>query len=163
MVSPTPTSPYDKNNPFTAKMVKRRRLCREGSLKDTQHFAIDLRGSGLTYTCGDSLGVFPENCSELVSALLERLGFTGEEPVLLPKADAPVSLREAFSRNLSLAGPTKKVLEAIRAKATESGELARLENLLDPAHAEELKEYLANREFLDLAEEFPSARFEAQE
>lgn len=144
-------------------MVERRRLCKEGSLKDTQHYSIDLRGSGLTYTCGDSLGVFPENCPELVNALLQRLGFSGEEPVMLPKAEAPVSIREAFSRNLSLAGPTKKVLEAVRAKATESGEIARLDNLLDPAHAEELKEYLANREFIDLAEEFPSARFAAQE
>ena len=69
-------APYDKNNPFPASLVDRRRLSSPASQKDTRHFSVSLAGSGLTYTCGDSLGVFPTNNPASVAALLKAAGFT---------------------------------------------------------------------------------------
>ena len=76
---------YDKNNPFPARLVDRRRLSSAASQKDTQHFSVSLAGSGLTYKCGDSLGVFPTNNPAAVAALLKAAGFTGDEAVTIPK------------------------------------------------------------------------------
>jgi sulfite reductase (NADPH) flavoprotein alpha-component len=41
-------------------------LSKEGSPKDTRHFEIDLRGSGLAFEPGDSLAVLPTNDPALV-------------------------------------------------------------------------------------------------
>jgi len=92
------SAPYDKNNPFPACLVDRRRLSSPASQKDTQHFSVSLAGSGLTYKCGDSLGVFPTNNPQAVAALLQAAGFSGDEQVTIPKDAAPISLRQALSK-----------------------------------------------------------------
>ncbi|NBP90669.1 MAG: sulfite reductase subunit alpha, partial [Opitutae bacterium] len=102
---------YDKNNPFHAKLVDRRRLSSTSSLKDTQHFSVSLDGSGLTYKCGDSLGVFPTNNAQAVSALLKAAGFTGNESVTIPKDTSAITLKEALTNRLSLNGPTYKFVQ----------------------------------------------------
>ncbi|MEY3583829.1 MAG: hypothetical protein RJA48_912, partial [Verrucomicrobiota bacterium] len=89
------SAPYDKNNPFPARLVDRRRLSAASSQKDTQHFSVSLVGSGLTYKCGDSLGVFPANNPLTVTAVLKAAGFTGDEQVTIPKDTAPIPLHRA--------------------------------------------------------------------
>lgn len=42
------------------------------------HLELDLSGSGMRYSPGDSLGVLPENDPALVEGLLERLGLDGD-------------------------------------------------------------------------------------
>lgn len=163
MTAVTEKPVHDKNNPFLARITENRLLSKEGSIKDTRHFVVDIKGSGLTYTCGDSLGVYPSNRPECVQELLDALGATGEEMVRLPKEEQDISLREAFDSRLSLAQPTVKVLKALLEKVTEEGEKLRLEELLDPANKEDAKSYLENREFADLLLEYPSAKFEPQE
>src|SRR5690625_4411933 len=74
-----------------------------------------------------------------------------------------VSLRQALLSHLSLANPNPKTLEAFLERATDEKERAELEALLQPEARAETREFLANREFVDLLEEFPSARFEPQE
>ena len=91
-------SSFDKNNPFAASLIDRRRLSSPASQKDTQHFSVSLVGSGLTYACGDSLGVFPVNNPAAVTELLKAAGFSGDEPVTLPK-DAYLILTTAGAAN----------------------------------------------------------------
>ncbi len=164
--SPHATAPacaYDKNNPFPARLTERRRLNNAGSIKKTVHLAVNIAGSGLTYKCGDSLGIFPENNPSSVEALLKANGFSGNETVLLPKAEIPVSLRAALTTSLALNGPTKKFLQLVHDRATapvEKEKAAAVLNNPDPAAQ---KKWLDEREFIDLAEEFPSAKFAAQE
>jgi sulfite reductase (NADPH) flavoprotein alpha-component len=147
---------YDKNRPFPARLTERRRLCKPGSEKDTQHFVVDLAGSGLHYKSGDSLGVFPTNDPMLVHEVVRALGLSGHEPV------APqLSLREALLSRFSLAQPTKKTLQAFHDRASAPDERAHLHNLLHNTKPEELHAYLEAREFLDLLLEYPSASFEA--
>ena len=61
---------FSRSNPFPARLIENRPLNREGSKKDTRHVVIDLAGSGLTYKPGDALGVYPENCPDLVDEVL---------------------------------------------------------------------------------------------
>jgi sulfite reductase (NADPH) flavoprotein alpha-component len=112
------SAPYDKNNPFKAKLVDRRRLSSIASLKDTQHFSVSLEGSGLTYKCGDSLGVFPTNNAQAVEALLKAAGFSGNELVTIPKDTSAITLREALSSRLALNGPTYKFVQLLHDRAT---------------------------------------------
>lgn len=157
------SAPYDKNNPFPARLVDRRRLSAASSQKDTQHFSVSLAGSGLTYKCGDSLGVFPANNPQTVAAVLKAAGFTGDELVTIPKDTAPIPLQQALSKRLSLNGPTYKFAQLLHDRATDAAEKARLAAAIGEVDPEKKKAWMEQREFLDLLEEHPSAKLGAQE
>jgi len=159
----TSVNPYTKDNPLAAKLLENRVLNKDGSSKDVRHLVIDIAGSGLTYSVGDSLGVFASNRPQLVEEIISALGATGNEPVALPRLAAPVSLREALATHLALAGPTRKVVETLAARTSEATERAQLARLLAPEANEELEVFLGQREYLDLLEEFPGAHLAPQE
>ena len=69
---------FTRKNPYPAKLIKSDKLTGEGSAKDVRHVEIDLSGSGLEYNVGDSLGVFPTNCPELVEDILARCQTNGQ-------------------------------------------------------------------------------------
>ena len=162
-VSTPPFNPYTKDNPLPAKLLENGVLNKDGSSKDTRHLVIDIAGSGLVYKVGDSLGVYASNRPQLVEEIIELLGATGNEPVMLPRLTAPVSLRDALATKLSLSQPTKKILETLTSKTSDARERAQLTELLAPG-ADELREsFLGQREFIDMLEEFPGARLTPQE
>jgi sulfite reductase (NADPH) flavoprotein alpha-component len=163
MSEPSEASAYSKDNPFHARVLENRVLSGPGSEKETRHFVVGMAGSGLHYKAGDSLGVFPSNSPEGVEEILAALGAAGSEPVLLLKAAGPVTFREALTSNLALAGPTRRMVETLAAKATDPAEKAKLEGLLVPESKDLLAGWLHEREFIDLLLEFPSARLQPQE
>ena len=163
MTATTAPITFTKDNPLPAKLLVNRVLNKDGSSKDVRHLVFDIAGSGLTYTVGDSLGVYPTNRPQLVEEIIELLGATGTEPVLPPRMTAPLSLREALTSKLSLADPTRKFLETLAAKAADPREKAQLADLLKPEAKETLELFLGQREYLDLLEEFPSAKLTPQE
>jgi sulfite reductase (NADPH) flavoprotein alpha-component len=165
MSAPVAASHYSKENPFPARVTENRLLNKPGSAKETRHFVVSLKGGDLSYKAGDSLGVFPTNRASEVGEIIDRLHATGDElvsPAML-KLPAPITLREALSHRLALAGPTAKIAQTLFAKATDAGEKARLEALLKPEAKEQLTAFLDDREYLDLLVEFPSARLTPQE
>jgi sulfite reductase (NADPH) flavoprotein alpha-component len=163
MSDPGEPSGYNKDNPFQATLTENRILNGEGSAKDTRHLVINLAGSGLRYDTGDSIGVYPTNEPEKVQALLDVCGFTGEETVSLPKTEGGVRLSDALARKLSLAQPGRKFLDFLLTKATDEEQRSRLEELVAKENAATTRVYLENLEYLDLLEEFSSARPDAQE
>ncbi len=162
-ISAPPLSAYTKDNPLPAKLLENRVLNKDGSIKDTRHLVVDIAGSGLTYQVGDSLGIFASNRPQIVEELIELLGFTGNEPVIPQRMTAAISLREALTDKLSLAGPTKKILETFAAKTADSKEQAQLASLLAADAAEAREAFLEQREYIDLIEEFPGVKLGAQE
>jgi sulfite reductase (NADPH) flavoprotein alpha-component len=163
MSEPAAASEYTKDNPFPARILENRLLSGPGSEKETRHFVVGMAGSGLHYKAGDSLGVFPSNRPEEVNEILAAIGASGSEPVLLPKAAAPVSLREALTAKLALSGPTRRIVETLASKAADVGQKAKLDGLLAPESKDLLAGWLHEREFIDLLSEFPSARLTPQE
>jgi sulfite reductase (NADPH) flavoprotein alpha-component len=163
MSEPAAPSAYTKDNPFEGRVTDNRVLNGPGSAKETRHIVVSLAGSGLHYKAGDSLGVFPSNRPSEVDALLAALGASGSEPVTLPKASAPVPLREALASRLALAGPTRRIVETLASKAQDPHEKAKLDGMLVPESKEVLAAWLGEREFIDLLAEFPSARLTPQE
>src|SRR5690348_11944861 len=57
---------YDRKKPFLAGLIRQEPLTRPGSNKDTRHFEISLKGSGIRYKPGDSLAIMARNAPELV-------------------------------------------------------------------------------------------------
>ncbi len=150
---------FNLKNPCLATMKVARKLSKEGSPKDTRHFEIDLRGSGLHFEPGDSLAVLPTNCPELVQDILNTQGWSGDEPVEdLNKK--PSSLREALTTTCNLAAADKKLLSAIVEKTGNAPELAKL---LEPERKDQLAQHLHGREIIDFLIDFPDAKFQPQE
>ncbi len=165
MSAPVAASTFTKDNPFPAKITENRVLNKPGSAKETRHFVVSLAGSDLTYKAGDSLGVFPTNRPADVAEIVERLGATGEElvsPAML-KLPEPIKLHDALMTRLALSKPTRKILETLATKATEVGDKARLAEWLAPEAKERVQVYLEEREFIDLLNEYPSAKLTPQE
>lgn len=65
--------PYTANNPFIAPIKSSRELF---SVKDRNclHMEIDISGTGLTYTTGDHIAIWPMNAGKEVDRLLNVLG-----------------------------------------------------------------------------------------
>jgi sulfite reductase (NADPH) flavoprotein alpha-component len=138
---------YNRNRPFPAKLIASLPLNKEGSKKDTRHVMIDLAGSDLLYKPGDALGVFPENCPDLVDALLQALG-----------AGDRLDLRSALIKESSLARPSDDLLERLVEAATDPEEAARLTRLRDGED-----DWVDTADLLDVLRRFPSARLDAEE
>jgi len=158
-------SVFNKDNPFPALITENRLLSKTGSQKETRHFVVSLAGSGLHYKAGDSLGVYPANHPGDVDAILQCLGAIGDEPVspAMLKLTEPIALREALHTRLALNGPTAKILGPLFLKVTAPPEREKLAALLAPEAKEDLTRYLEEREYIDILNEFPSARLTPQE
>lgn len=146
-------------------MTENRLLNQLGSAKETRHFVVDIAGSGLSYTVGDSLGVFATNRAAEVGEILEVLGASGEElvsPKML-KLESPIKLSEALTLRLALAAPTRKFLDLLAGRVTESTEKSKLDDLLDPEKKEALQVWLEQRAYIDVLTEFSSGKVSPQE
>ena len=135
---------FGRKNPFPARLLRNVLLNKAGSGKEVRHYELSLEGSGLTYEAGDALGIFPENCPELVARLVDQLGFNGEETVGVDGNS--LTLRDALIRHYDITRPSNELLTAVGKAAPES-ELGRL---LAPEMAVDLKVWLCGRDVLDV-------------
>ncbi len=76
---------YSRTHPFMASVAERYPLTKSGSSKSTYHMVLDLRGSGMHYKVGDSIAVYPLNDLAIINKILNRLGCSGDEPVITKK------------------------------------------------------------------------------
>ena len=163
-MSESATTPVNRNNPWRVQILERRHLTSGTGLKETVRVSLDISGSGMTYKCGDALGVYPFYDTAKVDALLKSLGFDGAEPVRVPReALAPLPIREAFTSKLSLRNVTKALLLLAHDHATAATDKAKLAEVLALSDPQEQKDWLEEREVGDIFEEFPSVRLAPQE
>ena len=144
---------FNRDHPFPAPILSIAPLTPPDSEKDVRFVAFGLRGSGLTYEVGDSLGVYPENCGELVEDILRELDATGDEPTHSPEGrvvPARVALASAYVVNQV----REEFLEALSGLAARPDERERLLELSQT----DAGNYLHRRDLLDILQEFPSAR-----
>src|SRR5512136_1812904 len=156
--TPRAASPYSRKNPFLAELVRHDRLTKEGSSKDTRHFVLNLAGSGLTYTPGDSLGVFGRHSPELVEEVIGLLGFNGGAEVKDSKGN-PTTLRQALLRDYTINRANRKMMTSLAERIPQGEQRNRLMELVDNSDA--LSEYIDSRDYVDILKEFDEARFES--
>ena len=153
--SSNPNAPT-KDNPYASELLVNR-LMTEGSDKETRHFELSLKDSGLEYLPGDSLGVVPTNCEEVVSDLLHGVGLTGEETITL--GEESIGLKDALMNRLACT-----VLSKIQIKKfNEFAQSDKLNDLLQIANKDSLVDYMWGRELIDLFLEFPQSGISAQD
>lgn len=75
---------YSKKNPFPAALLANIKLNAHGSAKDTRHIALSLAGSGLAYEVGDALGVWVQNCPEVVESVIAAHSLNPEAEATFP-------------------------------------------------------------------------------
>ena len=152
---PAPSkSAHGRHNPFPARLLQCNPLNKTGSAKDTRHVVLDLKGGGLSYKVGDSLGVFPENCPDLVQWILEALDASGAEKVSAPDGSL-VPLHDALLRHYTITQPSAELVELLAESATDPAERAALRAMTDDADGGGVP---AGDEVLELLTQFRSAR-----
>ena len=145
-----------KDNPYASKLLLNR-LMTKGSDKETRHFELSLQDSGLDYLPGDSLGVLPTNCEEVVGDLLTTVGLSGEETVEI--GEESLVLKDSLMNRLACT-----VLSKIQIKKfNEIAQSEKLADLLQIANKQDLVDYMWGRELIDLFLEFPQAEISAQD
>ena len=156
MINSSEENSYNKNNPYLSHLLVNR-LLTEGSDKETRHFEISLRDSGLIYEPGDSLGVLPFNCSEVVDDLMGTTGFTGSEEIKI--AEETICLKDALISRFACT-----VLSKIQIKKfNELAQVSALDDLLKIENKEALIEYMWGRELIDLFKEYPQGELSVED
>jgi sulfite reductase (NADPH) flavoprotein alpha-component len=145
---------YSKTNPFPARLIANRKLNGEGSLKETRHFEISLKDSGLNYEVGDALGVMPSNCPNLADEVLLALKCDGEEAVKLANG-IEVSFRKALVENFQITRVSSGFLKILAERSNDE----QLKGLLAQEAKAELDKFLYGRELIHLLLSHPEVSF----
>ncbi len=152
-------SAYSRTSPFKAEVLENLNLNGRGSDRETRHLELSLEGSNFHYEPGDCVGIYPENSLSLVESLIENMGWKPEELVSVNKKGEERSLREALLNNFEITVLTKPLLE----QAAKLSSNKSLEELVEPGHEVELRNYLDGRDLLDLVQDFSPWKGTVQE
>lgn len=154
------TSLYSIKNPFLARLTENRLLNKAGSSKDTRHLVFNLEGSGLSYTPGAALGVYPKNPAAVVTQLLSLLKLDPLYPLQDAKLGA-TTLGAVLTSQLALNRVTKKFVKAVHDKLPVSHARADLEGII--ATDELFDTFIWDRDCIDVLLEYPGATFTPEE
>ncbi|MCO6045594.1 sulfite reductase subunit alpha [Aeoliella sp. ICT_H6.2] len=138
------TNGFSRANPYTARIKSSSNLNRQGSSKHTSHVVIDLGDSGLSYNVGDSLGVYPTNCHELVGDVLACLD------------DVNGTTTNDLAEKYCLRSVSEELLELLAQKTPHPEERSAVESLVDSDELDTMDVY-------DVLQRTPSARLAATE
>lgn len=145
---------YSKKNPFAATLSESLKITGRDSVKDIRHIEISLEDSGIEYRPGDALGVWFLNDTALVQELLTLVGVDASATVSVK--DESFDITTALVEKLELTQSYPGFVTAY-APVAQSEALDAL--MADKA---KLREYLGERQIIDIIREFP-AKLEAQQ
>jgi sulfite reductase (NADPH) flavoprotein alpha-component len=140
-------SEHTQETPFQAPVLDKVLLNGRGSSKETFHYEFAIEDSGISYTPGDSLGVYSTNDTRLVDAVLNKTKLNENEKIVVGKDEK--TLREALTHNYELTRITPPLVKSYAQLANSS----KLDKLV--ADTNNLEAYLWGRDVLDLLEEYP--------
>jgi sulfite reductase (NADPH) flavoprotein alpha-component len=140
---------YSKQHPFLASMKERYTVSKPGSKKNTQHIVLDLRGSGIRYEVGDSIGIFPQHDPDLIDRTLQALRVTGKEIIQDKQTGARISLVDYLTAKANITDISPKLLRAVAARQPDRDKKHLLEELQQESNREICKAYLQKHEVWD--------------
>lgn len=157
------TISYTKTTPYLAKIHSKRRLTGPHSTKQTYHLELDIKGSGIQYRPGDSIGVLPQNDPRLVQHLLEALNATGDEIIKESRSSQEMTVRHFLSYKANLARLTSSFLKLVFEHEKVHENRNKLDQLLQKENKEKLMQYLSAHDPLDVLKEFRDTQLPLQE
>jgi sulfite reductase (NADPH) flavoprotein alpha-component len=144
---PEVTVSYDQKNPFRATVLEKAKITGRDSDKEVYHVEISLKGSGLSYYPGDSVGILTDNPPALAEGLIKQLQLDPHETVIIKKKE--FTLETALRYHLEITILTRDVLQRYY-------EITKLEGVYRILNDEPvLDSYLWGNDILDLIHEFP--------
>ncbi|GAB3850656.1 molybdopterin-dependent oxidoreductase [Dactylosporangium cerinum] len=143
---PVPT----RNQPVTSRLTGNRLLSLPGSAKEVRQFTFETDEGVLPYEAGDSLGVWPVNCPDLVGEWLKVTGLRADDPVDLAQ-HGTLPLTDALHRRLEIAKISPDLLRFV---AERNGD-PQLKTLLRPDNQGELAKWTWGRQAIDVVAEWP--------
>lgn len=154
---------YNKTNPFFAAIKERYNLTLPGSKKNTQHVVLDIKGSGLTYETGDSIGIFPSNSEYLVNQTIRAMRTDATTLVIDKQTGQGMTIRDFLTRKANLTDLSKKLLSIIADQQTNLEKKEALQEILAEGAQDKFRAYLESHELWDALEENHEVRFPLQE
>ncbi|MBE1299566.1 MAG: assimilatory sulfite reductase (NADPH) flavoprotein subunit [Alteromonadaceae bacterium] len=140
---------YTKKNPYSAELIESQKITGRDSVKDIRHIEISLEDSGIEYKPGDALGVWFLNDAVLVTRLLSALSIDASEQVTIKNETLNIAdaLKEKLELTQSYPTFVQKYAQFVANEA--------LDELLADKSA--LREYLAERQIIDVVLDYPGS------
>ena len=154
---------YNKQNPFIASIRERIPLTKAGSQKNTQHLVLDLKGSGLVYNVGDSLGVIPHHNPELVYKTLQALKVSENEMIIHKQSGESISLADFLTFKGNITSVSPKLFREIAARLPKGQKKNNLDELSLESNREAMKAYVQKHEVWDFLLAHEEVVFNPQE
>lgn len=128
---------YSVENPVEAEIGDLINLNGTGSSRETWHVELAVDAPGFAYKPGDAIGVLPENDPELVGALLDAVGLSGDG-----------ALKQKLIQSLDVTTLSRPLVDAY-AKLTGRSDVAKL------LEGDAFKAFSADRQLVDLFATYP--------
>ncbi|MES9971350.1 MAG: assimilatory sulfite reductase (NADPH) flavoprotein subunit [Candidatus Thiodiazotropha sp.] len=139
---------HDRNNPFQAELLERRRITTSDAVCNVQHLSLEIDPRVISYRPGDALGLFFRNDPGLVDEVLSLTGLAADSSVTLNGED--LTLDEALGQRLEL---TQLHPNVVKAWANLEGH-TQLQALSETN--ERLRDFVRDRQFIDLPQHYPA-------
>jgi len=137
---------YSRRNPFQATVLDKVKITGRSSDKEVYHVELSLKGSGISYEPGDSIGILAQNPPSLVEAILQFKGLNGSEKVNIKEGE--LTLKEALTSYLEITVLNRDVIQKYADKTGNS----QLKEIIGDESL--LNHYLYGHDVLDLLQEF---------
>ena len=92
---------------YTGKVLTSINLNDRGSNKETYH--IEIAAEGLEYQCGDSIGILPDNDSQLVTDIIAKVNVDGNKSVEFKKEK--YTIYELLKRKINIVHLTERLVQ----------------------------------------------------
>ncbi|MGW5451936.1 molybdopterin-dependent oxidoreductase [Nocardia sp. NPDC003979] len=144
-----PAAPFTRQSPVLATLMRNEVLSAPGSPKEVRRFGFDLHNLDATYEVGDSLGVLPTNCDDLVAEWLAATSLDGRRAVEVDGRE--LLLADALRTHFDITKVSNDLLGFI----AERNPHPQLAKLLRRDNRNELASYLWDRQAVDVLRDFP--------
>lgn len=147
---------YSKSNPYQAEVLENINLNGRGSNKEVRHVELLLDNYGESFEPGDCVVVLPQNEPEIVTLLIETLGWDKDIEIPINDDGDTLPLEKALTEHFEITKLTKSLLQ----KAAELFGNTELLSQID--NAEWIQQYVDGRDVIDLLTEFPTSELKPE-
>ncbi|PHK48501.1 assimilatory sulfite reductase (NADPH) flavoprotein subunit [Staphylococcus edaphicus] len=147
---------YSKSNPYQAEVLENINLNGRGSNKEVRHVELLLDNYGESFEPGDCVVVVPQNDPEIVSLLIETLGWDTQLEIPINDNGDPLPLENALQDHFEITKLTKPLLQ-------KAAELFENTELIAQVEDESwIKQFIEGRDLIDLLTAFPPSDFQPE-
>lgn len=147
---------YSKSNPYQAEVLENINLNGRGSNKEVRHVELLLDNYGESFEPGDCVVILPQNEPEIVTLLIETLGWNKDIEIPINDDGDTLPLEKALTEHFEITKLTKPLLQNAAELFGNTELLSQIDN------AEWIQQYVDGRDVIDLLTEFPTSELKPE-